>query len=112
MRSFSIIDAPRQTFSVVLNQRRCTLTINYNVTTKRWNLDLGIDGVLVMHGRRIVSMIDLLQPFEEFGIGAIFVFDPEGKNLVPDYDNLVSGRVLLCHVTPDEIATVRLESAA
>lgn len=102
MRRFPIIDAPRQSFGVVLNRRRCTMALAYNPGISRWTFDLSIDGELRLAGRRIVVGTDLLAPFS-FGLGAIFAGDYAGQGGTPDYDALVSGRVRLYHVTPDEI---------
>lgn len=110
MRRFHIIDAPRQTFSAVLNGRRCTISLAYNVTTERWNMDLSIDGTLVLAGRRVVHGVDLLAPFQ-FGLGTIFAGDHEGKGSLPDYEALIEGRTRLYHVTPAEIEAAR-EAAA
>lgn len=111
MRRFHIIDASRQTFSAVLNRRRCTISLAYNVTTRRWSMDLSIDGTLMLAGRRLVHDTDLLAPWR-FDIGSIFASDWEGKGREPDYDALVNGRTRLLHVTPAEIDAALIEAAA
>lgn len=111
MHRLPVIDAPRQAFSAVLNRRRCTIRLAYNVWIRRWSLDLSIDGETRLSGRRLVHGVDLLAPFD-FGLGAIFAGDFEGRGSPPDYDALVSGRTRLYHVTPAEIAAARAEFAA
>lgn len=101
MIEFRILDEPRQKFSVVLNRRRVTFELWYNVTTQRWSMDLAIDGAPVLHGRRIVTGVDLLAPFS-FGIGILFAW-PEVTGAVPDRQALPLGTVRLYHTTQEEV---------
>jgi len=101
MQRLSVIDAPRQSFSAVLNGKRVTIGLAFNVTAGRWMMDLAVNGVEVLRGRRIVTDTDLLFPFD-LGIGAIFAADYEGGGAAPDYDALVSGRVRLYQATYEE----------
>lgn len=103
MRRIPIIDAASQRMGLVLNGRRITLTLTYNPTSERWNLDLAIDAVPVLHGRRIVLKTDLIAPFG-LGIGAIFALGHGGADVPPDYDALVRGAVRLYHATADDLA--------
>jgi len=101
MIQFPITDVADQQFGAVLNNRRVTLRIRYNVTTDRWSFNLSIDDTPVLHGRRVVQGVDLLAAFN-FGIGAIFAFaDNEGAEA--NRDNLPSGVVRLYHATAAEI---------
>ena len=45
MQEFTIVDAADQQWSAVLDGRRVTMRLRYNVTTNRWNLDLALDEV-------------------------------------------------------------------
>lgn len=100
MIRFQIIDAADQQFGAVLNRRRVTLRLRYNVRTDRWSFDLSIDNLPVLHGKRIVTGVDLLASFN-FGIGKLFAW-----SLVPGAEpnraNLPNGNVGLYHVTDDE----------
>lgn len=110
MIEFKITDAADQQFGAILNNRRVTMRLRYNTTTDRWSLDLSIDDQPVLHGRRIVVGVDLLEPFG-FGIGAVFalsgVFDDP-----PNRTNLVNGNVKLYHATEAEIDAAAAAAAA
>lgn len=102
MIEFAVSDEADQQFAAVLSNRRVTIRLRYNVSTDRWSMDLSIDDLPVLRGKRIVTGIDLLAPFS-FGIGAIFaVADKPGQ--VPDRNALPRGLVRLYHATADEIA--------
>ena len=101
MKQFSIIDAPDQQFAVILNNRRVTIRLRYNSTTDRWSMNLAIDDLPVLYGVRIVTGVDLLEPFN-LGIGCIFALATNaGQN--PDREGLPSGRVRLYHATIEEV---------
>lgn len=104
MIQFEIINAPDQQWAAILNQRRVTLRLRYNGTTDRWSLDLSIDDLPVLHGRRIVSEIDLLAAYN-FGIGVLFAY-PITPGSVPDRASLPAGLVRLFHTTEAEIEEV------
>jgi hypothetical protein len=101
MIEFRILDEPKQKFSTVLNNRRVTFQIWYSVTTQRWSMDLAIDGAPVLHGRKIVTGVDLLAAFS-FGIGVIFALS-EVRDSIPDRSGLPLGTVKLYHTTQEEI---------
>ena len=102
MITFDITDHADQQFATVLNGRRVTMRLRYNVTTDRWSLDLSIDDLPVLHGRRIVCGVDLLEPFD-FGIGML-VAVPIKAGSEPTRDDLPNGNVKLFHMTADELA--------
>lgn len=102
MIEFSIIDEADQRFATILNQRRVTIRLRYNVSIDRWAMDLSIDDQPVLHGRRIVTGVDLLAAFD-FGIGVIFAFATTAGG-EPDRDGLPAGLVQLFHTTEAEIA--------
>lgn len=105
MIEFTVADAADQQFSAILNNRRVTLRLRYNVTTDRWSFDLSLDDLPVLQGRRIVTGVDLLAPFN-FGIGSIFAY-PASEGQIPDRTGLPAGRVRLYHATPAEIEAVQ-----
>ena len=104
MIEIPIADAPDQQFSVVLGGRRVTLRLRYNVSINRWAFDLSIDDLPILHGRRVVTGVDLIKTFN-LGIGAVFaaVIVPGAE---PGRNDLPSGTVKLFHATDAEIATV------
>lgn len=105
MIEFHILDEPRQKFSVLLDNRRVTFELWYSPATDRWSMDLAIDRAPVLQGRRIVTGVDLLAPFN-LGIGILFAW-PEVTGAVPDRSSLPLGIVKLYHTTQEEVdATV------
>lgn len=100
MIEFKIVDEPKQKFSVLLNRSRVTFTLWYNPTSDRWSFDLALDDLPVIHGRKIVTGVDLIAPFN-LGIGSIFAYSETGA--IPNRDNLPQGLVKLYHVTQEEI---------
>lgn len=94
---FEIADEADQQFATILNNRRVTIRLRYNVSVGRWSFDLSLDDLPVLHGRRIVTGIDLLEPFA-FGIGML-VAAPIKPGSIPDRDDLPNGNVKLFHLT-------------
>ncbi|MBN9074289.1 MAG: hypothetical protein J0H34_22355 [Rhizobiales bacterium] len=102
MITFKISTEPVQQFATILNDRRVTLLLRYSVTTDRWSLDLSIDDLPVLVGRRIVTGIDLLEPFD-FGIGML-VAAPIKAGAKPTREDLPNGNVKLFHLLPEELS--------
>lgn len=100
MIEFKITTAPKQKFSVVLQGRRVTFVLWYNPRSDRWSFDLALDDEPILHGRRIVTGVDLLKPFN-LGLGALIAYSEKG--LEPNRDNLPNGTVKLYHATQEEI---------
>lgn len=92
-----IIDAPDQTFTCSLNDKRCQFRVVFNETSNRWSFDLWINDILVLTGRRIVTGVDLVRAFA-FDIGAVFAFSWGAEGIAPDRVNLPAGRVKLIQV--------------
>jgi hypothetical protein len=101
MIEFTVADEADQQFATVLNNRRVTLRLRYNVTTDRWSFDLSIDDLPVLHGRRIVPGVDLLAPFG-FGIGMIFAAAVK-PGAEPNRYDLPAGNVRIFHATEAEV---------
>lgn len=104
MIEFSVIDEADQKFATTLSGRRVTIRLRYNRTPDRWMMDLSVDDLPVLHGRRIVSGVDLLAAFD-FGIGVIFAY-PTNPGDVPDRAGLPAGSVKIFHTTQEEIDAV------
>ncbi len=100
MREIAIIDAADQQFGMILNKRRVTMRVRFNVTTDRWSFDLSVDDLPKVHGRRIVTGVDLLEPYD-LGLGMIFALANAGDD--PTRTALPSGLVRLYHASPDEV---------
>jgi len=99
LSEFDIIDAPGQVFSTGVNGQKVTSRLRYNVESQHFSMDLGIDDVPVLSGRKVTSEVDLLQPFD-FGIGSIFAADVDGKGRQPTLENFAAGVVKLYHYVP------------
>lgn len=104
MIMFEIADVADQQFAAILERRRVTIRLRYNVTIDRWSFDLSIDDLPRLYGRRIVLGVDLLEPFD-FGIGVIFASDVTPGSQ-PTRNNLPAGLVRLFHTTEAEIETI------
>jgi len=102
MEVFRIIDAADQQFGTIINGRRVTIRLRYNPTSERWSFDLAIDDQPVLLGRRIVTGVDLLAPFN-FGLGVVFAAAVT-PGAVPDRQALPAGTVKLFHASDAELA--------
>ena len=102
MLTFSITDSADQQFGSIIESRRVTIRLRWSVTSGRWSFDLAIDDLPVLHGRRVVTGIDLLAPFH-FGIGALFAL-PTVAGAAPGRDELANGEVRLYQASREEIA--------
>lgn len=104
MKQFTVIDAADQQFGTILNNRRVTIRLRYNPTSDRWSMDLSIDDLPVLYGKRIVTGVNLLASFD-FDIGKIFaVATAAGSE--PDRAALPSGLVRLYHILDEEFEAV------
>jgi hypothetical protein len=90
-RELPIIDAPSQSFTTTLSGRRCDFVVNYSTWANRWS------------GRRIVTGVDLVQPFA-LGIGNLIAAPWGDSTAEPGRTELPSGRVRLFHFDPLEAA--------
>lgn len=104
MNVFNIRDHADQQFGTIINGRRVTIRLRYNVTSDRWSFDLSIDDQPVLHGRRVVTGVDLLAPFD-LGLGVIFAAAVTA-GADPDRDALPNGTVRMFHATDAEVAAV------
>lgn len=105
MIEFPIIDTADQQFGVIMNARRVTIRLRYNPTTDRWSFDLSVDDTPVLYGRRIVTGIDMLAPFN-FGLGALFAIATTAGS-VPDRQGLPTRLVRLYTASPEEVEDAR-----
>ena len=101
MNRINIRDHADQQFGTIINGRRVTMRIRKNPTTDRCTLDLSIDDQPVLHGRKIVTGVDLLAPFQ-FGLGVIFAASVV-SGTEPTLDALVGGSVRVFSATDEEV---------
>lgn len=101
MNRFNIRDHADQQFGTIINGRRVTIRLRKNPTTDRVTFDLSIDDQPVLHGRKIVTGVDLLAPFQ-FGLGVIFAASPV-VDTAPTLDALVGGSVRLFSASEAEV---------
>lgn len=109
MQEFTFTSDPDQKFSAVLNNRRVTFRFRWNHVNDRWAFDLYQDDAPVLHARRVVGGVDLLEPFG-FGLGKLFAWAPKGD--APDRYALSDGRVRLIHMTDAEFEGLINEAVA
>ncbi|TBZ81425.1 phage baseplate plug family protein [Rhizobium leguminosarum] len=102
MNVFNVVDYADQQFGTIINGRRVTIRLRYNASSDRWSFDLSIDNLPVLTGRRVVTGVDLLAPFD-LGLGAICAYAVT-PGAVPDRAALPAGTVLVVQVSEDEIA--------
>jgi hypothetical protein len=99
LSEFDIIDAPGQVFSAVVNGQKITIRLRYNTESQHFSMDLGIDDVPALTGRKVASETDILEPFD-LGIGSIFAADVNGLGRDATLANFLSGAVRLYHFVP------------
>lgn len=100
MISINLSNDARQSFSVVINGKRCTFDVTYSVAIDRWSMDISIDAEPVITGRKIVEGSDLVEPFN-LDIGKIFAYSESGAEA--NRDNIPLGIVKLYNATQEEI---------
>lgn len=71
MIEIRLTDSPDQEFSLSLEGKAVTMRVRWNGTANHWHMDLNVEGVTVLNGKRIVLESDLVEPYR-FGIGRIF----------------------------------------
>lgn len=101
MNVFNVTDHADQQFGTIINGRRVTIRLRYNQSNNRWSFDLSIDDQPVLHGRRIVTGVDLLAPFN-LGLGMI-VAAQVTPGAVPDRAALPAGEVRIYHLTDADV---------
>jgi hypothetical protein len=104
MNRINIRDHADQQFGTIIGGRRVTMRIRKNPTTDRCTLDLSIDDQPVLHGRKIVTGVDLLAAFD-FGLGVIFAASVL-SGTEPTLDALVGGSVRVFSATDAEVEAV------
>lgn len=101
MNVFTITDHADQQFGTIINGSRVSLRLRYNPSNDRWSFDLSLDDKPVLQGRRVVTGVDLLAPFD-FGIGVMFAAAVKPGS-VPDRNALPEGNVRFYHATQEEV---------
>ena len=101
MIEFPILDTPDQMFGTSIDSRRVSLRVRYNQSNDRWSFDLSIDDQPVLNGRRIVTGVNLIEPYK-FNIGVIFAAATQ-EGAEPDREGLPAGFVRLYSATDAEV---------
>lgn len=96
MNVFTITDHADQQFGTIINGSRVSLRLRYNPSNDRWSFDLALDDKPVLQGRRVVTGIDLIAPFD-LNIGVLVAIAVSAG--VPDRSALPSGGVRIFHMT-------------
>jgi len=92
----TVTDVPWQRLETYLSDTAVSIELWWNETSARWSMSLEIAGTLVLSGKRLVTGVNLLAPYE-FGIGSFYVVDYEGLGGAPGRDSLPSGQFIICH---------------
>lgn len=100
MIQFTITSDPDQKFSTVLSNKRVSFRFRFNTLIQRWAFDLALDDVPVITGRRVVTGVDLIEPFN-LDIGKLFAVE-NVPGAVADRLGLPNGSVRLYQVTDAE----------
>lgn len=108
IESWRIIDSADQQFGAVMNRHRVTVRLRYNPTNNRWSFDLAIDDMPVLHGRRVVTGVDLLRAFN-FDIGLMFCLPAGATYYEPGRDELITGVVKLYASTVEDMVAFLAE---
>lgn len=87
---------PGQVFSLVVDGQKISLRLRYNTSSERFSMDLAIDETPRLTGRKVVTNVDLLKPFD-LGIGAIFAAAPDGSPVPPTIEAFADRKVRLYH---------------
>jgi hypothetical protein len=90
----TVIDAPWQRLETYLSDTAVSIELFWNTSLERWAMSLAIAGVTVLQGRRLVTGVDLLGPYQ-FGIGRLFVVDWAGQGGQPGRATLPGGQFRL-----------------
>jgi hypothetical protein len=102
MNVFNVVDYADQQFGTIINNRRVTIRLRYNPTNDRWSFDLSIDDLPVLKGRRVVTGVDLLAPFN-LDLGVIFA-SAVTPGALPDRAALPAGTVRIYQASDEEVA--------
>ena len=90
----SIANHPDQELSVRFSDQDVRLKILFNPSANRWTMDIWIDGVLRLAGRKLLASIDIIEPYD-LGIGHIYVVDTRMQKQQPERYNFPAGDVRL-----------------
>ena len=104
MIEMSVIDAADQQFGAIMNNQRVTVRLRYSAVPDRWYMDLSLDDLPVLYGRKVVTGVDLVAGLS-LGIGMIFALPVNPEAPVVDRQSLPSGRVKLYQATFEELTS-------
>ena len=102
---FNISNAADQLFSCTLNGKRCSIRLRFNTSMNRWTINMAIDDLMVLHGRKVVTGVDLLRAYD-FDIGLMWCTSETNLTYEPGRKELVSGLVKLFHCLEEDIINV------
>jgi hypothetical protein len=91
-----IINAPWQRLETYLGDTAVSLELLWNTFSERWSLSLFIQGEVKLQGKRLVTGVDLIAPYN-LRIGRLFLVDWEALGGQPGRSELPSGQFRLIH---------------
>lgn len=91
-----VINAPWQRMETYLGDAAVSLELFWNAYLERWSLSLAVAGVTKLQGRRLVTGVDILAPYQ-LGIGRLFLVDWAAQGGQPGRAELPAGQFRLIH---------------
>lgn len=91
-----VINAPWQRLETYLSDTAVSIELLWNGYSERWSMAMFVQGVEKLRGRRLVTGVDLIAPYQ-LGIGRLFLVDWEGKGASPGRAELPAGVFRLIH---------------
>lgn len=84
-----LLDQPSQTMDVAMNGQRVKFHFKYNTRSDHWTFDLYRGNVALLHGKKLVLGIDLLERYS-FGLGSVLChrFINREEPIEPNRSNL------------------------
>jgi len=100
MRRLTIIDTASQSTRFNVGAAVIVLTFNYNTVVDSWFVDLDINDVRQVTGRRVVLTTNIFPEIRSF---ILFVRNTSDNDEPIDYDALVSGNAFAYVIEPGDL---------
>jgi len=83
-----VTNDPGSKFNVELDGNTYALSLRWNITDGAWYLNLqGVTNSVALPGLKLVTGPNLLHPYAEIDLGALYVVDKNDQQRDPDFDN-------------------------
>ena len=98
MKQIPLTNIPAQTFSVILDDQLCVISIYWR--QERLYLDLSSNDIIICLGAICQNKADIVQSRSQLFTGKLFFFDTEGDR--PPYWEGLNSRDILLYVSEGE----------